>query len=51
VRYRGWLYDLGDMMRAPIEGWDAIVNESFFSGVLFRYAPDTDYVICGRYYS
>lgn len=51
VRYKGWIYDLGDMMPAPIDGWDAIVNETFFSGALFRYAPnDNDRVICGRYY-
>ena len=33
-------------------GWDSYIGDSFFSGVLFRYVPGTDYeeVVVGRYY-
>lgn len=58
IRYKGTLYDLGDLERAdlppyhPLAQWDAFVSDTFFSGVVFRYVKDDyDHVICGRYYS
>lgn len=59
VRYRGELYDLGDTEGRPpavLAGWDAYLSDSFFSGVVFRYARDDsgdldpERVIVGRYY-
>lgn len=51
VRYRGWVYDLGEFMRveppiAPhaqregLEKWDGYFSDSFFSAVLVRYVVD-----------
>lgn len=63
VRYKGSAYDLGDTEgpwgggQTIFPGWDMYVSETFFSGVLFRYPRDwngnldSDFVICGRYYS
>ena len=61
VRYKGATYHLEDTEYVdtshnfadhPFKAWHSKVSDSFFSGVLFRYA-DRDYatVICGRYYS
>lgn len=50
IRYKGELYDLNDTERSTIEGWDAMVTETFFSGILFRYEGLYD-VVCGRYYT
>jgi len=56
VRYRGWLYDLGDMEGPPSgqlgeQGWTSYVSDSFFSGVVFRQVEvDHEWVvIVGRY--
>ena len=37
----------------PFAKWDAVISDSFFSGVLFRFVEtdDGDSVVCGRYYS
>ena len=35
---------------SPLIKWNAIVSETFFSGVLFRFT-DEDQIVCGRYYS
>jgi hypothetical protein len=53
IRYRGELYDLNDTEGTfPADRRWFYRSDSFFSGVLFRYAPsDTDYIICGRYYA
>lgn len=60
-RYKGCLYDLGEFM--PIskgvsvdtvdhfKGWHGVQSDSFFSGILYKYTDDYDYVIVGRYYS
>jgi len=60
VRYKGELYDLGDTegVFPPDKRW-FYRSDSFFSGVLFRYARDPDFrgdidpehIICGRYYA
>src|SRR5262245_6086856 len=57
VRYRGELYDLGefevwDNPASPTRGvWDGIRTDSFFSGLVIRYANDGESVIVGRYCS
>ena len=56
VRYRGWVYDLGEFMRVDsntaLAGWHGYSSDSFFSGVLIRYVDsDADSVIMGTYYS
>ena len=59
VQYKGVWYDVWDSMRCPgaeapeatrhaFAGWDGYASDSFFSGVLFRFADD-DCVIVGRY--
>jgi hypothetical protein len=37
-----------DDTRHAFAGWDGYISDSFFSGVLFRFA-DEDHVIVGRY--
>lgn len=51
VKYKGEWYHLGDLERSSIEGWDNMVTETFFSGVLFKWASDFEAVVVGRYYS
>lgn len=58
VRYKGWVYDVYDAQHIhyetwgvnaePFKGWDAIVSDSFFSGVVFKFDSNGD-VICGTY--
>lgn len=59
VCYRGVWYDVWDSMTCPgaeapeatrkaFSGWDGYVSDSFFSGVLFRFA-DEDCVVCATY--
>lgn len=51
VKYKGWYYDIGDMMMAPESmrpDWDIAHNDTYFSGVLFKIVDDD--VIAGRYY-
>lgn len=55
VQYLGHWYDVYDSQACGVgfdqfKGWDGIVSETFFSGVLFRFA-DEDQVIVGRYFS
>ena len=50
VRYRDWAYDLGDMMAAQTKGWDSVHNDTYFSGVLFKYTDDGERVICATYF-
>ena len=44
----GW--DMVVSEDSPFVKWNAIVSESFFSGVLFRFVDD-DHVVVGRYIS
>jgi hypothetical protein len=55
VNYKGHWYDVYDSQCITRElgfeqfkGWDGIVSDSFFSGILFRLVGD-DEVIVGRY--
>jgi len=65
VQYKGVWYDVYDSMRCPgaeapeatrnaFSGWDGYISDSFFSGVLFRFAGESaaggDHVVVGRYY-
>lgn len=60
VRYKGNLWDLGDMEPGPgssmpeeLKGWNAYRSDTFFSGTVFRYVREDgeDLIICGTYYS
>jgi hypothetical protein len=60
VRYRGWVYDLGEFTRidmrrerlpAEFEGWHGYQSDSYFSGILIRYSQDFESVVVGTYYS
>jgi hypothetical protein len=59
IRYKGELYDLGEFERwdnpaSPTQGttWDGMRSDTFFSGVLVRYADEScETVVIGRYYS
>lgn len=57
ARYRGELYDLGDTEGTfPADRRWFYRSDSFFSGIVFRYATDdcgeidAEAIICGRYY-
>jgi hypothetical protein len=55
VQYKGVWYDVYDSEACGVgfdqfKGWDGIVSETFFSGVLFRFA-DEDQVIVGSYFA
>ena len=60
VQYKGVWYDVWDSVRCPgygaleatrhaFAGWDGYISDSFFSGVLFRFADD-DCVVVGQYF-
>lgn len=52
VQYKGCWYDVCDTdgrVPSAFKEWDGIQSETFFSGVLFKWANDYD-VIVGRYY-
>ena len=59
VQYKGVWYDVYDSMRCPtmdssaphnaFSGWDGYISDSFFSGVLFKFA-DEDCVVVGQYF-
>ena len=55
VVYKGWPYDVAEFMAVhhneELSGWDGYSSDSFFSGVLIKFAPDRDTVIMGRYTS
>jgi len=54
-RYRGWSYDLGEMMNVPsgsgLESWHGYHSDSYFSGIVIKLVDDGERVICGTYYS
>jgi hypothetical protein len=54
VRYRKWVYDLGEFMRCSDHWpvcWHGYSSDSFFSGTLIRYVDDNERVIMGWYCS
>lgn len=51
-KYKGQYYDLSDIMRVDhIEGWNGIVNYTYFSGILIRLDDTGESVIVAYYYS
>jgi hypothetical protein len=59
VAYRGEWYDTSDLetiqpSRSPAHQqfarWHACQSDTYFSGTLFRWTDDFEYVIVGRYY-
>lgn len=53
VRYRGWVYDLGEFERSgeSLPAWEGVQANSYFSGILVRYCEgDRDRVVMGRWY-
>ena len=62
IPYKGWIYTLSDFMRTDsphsmFTEWDGYLSDSFFSGILIKYARDEwddlvdDEVVVGWYYS
>jgi hypothetical protein len=60
VKYKGRVYDLNEFIRvepeklphsSPLKGWHGYMSDTFFSGVLIKYASDYEMVILGRFYS
>lgn len=54
VRYRGWVYDLGEFGDAgdSLKPWDVVKYDSFFSGVVIRCdVEDRDRVVMGTIYA
>lgn len=59
VRYAGEVYDIGEFQvidqslrpsDQPFTGWSGVQPDSYFSGVLVKYAPEEwEHVIIGRY--
>jgi hypothetical protein len=59
-RYKGQLYDLGEFQTtsgmpdfSPLRQWDGYLSDSFFSGIVVRFMPesDWDHVIVGTFYA
>ena len=52
-RYNGAVFHVGEFLLASgidIDGWDGYLPQTFFSGVLIRFAGDEqDQVVVGRY--
>lgn len=59
VRYRGNLIDLHEFETtrayaedSPFRNWDGVLSDSFFSGLVIRYAdPNCESVVVGRYFA
>lgn len=55
-RYKGEVYDPSDFMRAneisDLKGWDGYASDSFFSGIVIKYADEyCETIIVGTYTS
>jgi hypothetical protein len=50
--YKGNRYNINEVEVAPasFKGWNGIVTESFFSGILVKWVDNYEGVIVGRYY-
>lgn len=55
-RYRGDLYDLGEFSTtsgmpefSPLVKWDGYLSDSYFSGIVVRYANDFEQVVVGTF--
>ena len=51
--YRGQVYALADFMRTEgdilREGWQGILNETFFSGIVVKIIESCERIVVGRY--
>ena len=51
--YRGQVYALADFMRTEgdilHEGWQGILNETFFSGIVVKIIESCERIVVGRY--
>lgn len=54
VRYKGEVYCTDEFLVVPNvmreHGWDGIITDTFFSGILVKFTDDGEAVIMGRYY-
>jgi hypothetical protein len=52
-RYKGNAYDIGEFLIAPesLKPWHGYLSDSFFSGIVVKYANNNEQVIVGKYYS
>jgi len=54
VKYKGTAYRLADFVVVPdlsaVHGWDGVISDTFFSGILVKFTEDGEGVIMGRYY-
>ena len=55
-RYKGHIYDFGEMMRVSpdnedMKDWDGYSSDSFFSGIVIKMRNRDEKIIVGRYYS
>ena len=57
VRYKNWVYELGQIMRVPKggdlarEGWHGYTSDTAFSATVFKFVNDCDNVVCGQFFS
>jgi hypothetical protein len=51
VKYKKQYYDISDMMRSNIKGWDSYQSDSFFSGVLIKYNYSDDTYTIATYFA
>lgn len=57
-KYKGHYYDASEFTHldpmkgaSPFNGWDGILNQGFFSGLLLKWGKNPDYVTIGEYSS
>ena len=50
-KYRNYWYHLSDFIVTTIKGWDGVVSDSFFSGVLIKISNDGERYKVGTYFS
>jgi hypothetical protein len=49
-RYRGWTYDLSQILRVDMDGWDGAESQTYSSGILVKVSKDGEYYKVGRYF-
>jgi hypothetical protein len=52
-QYKGEWYDLGEFMRTTgmesLRDWDGYHSDTYFSGIVVKYAEDNERIVVGRY--
>jgi len=55
IRYKDWIYELGDFERIPNgmfpRPWNGYLSETFFSGILIEISDDRERYRIGMYFS